>query len=115
MTHSHARDTDQAHGNMSQRRGGLSGLGWSQPDLLCVVLAAALILIFCAYLWTDLTYDEAVYLRLARTIAENGLPLRRSYDEFSKFQLFENSPPLVLYLVSLSQRVFPGEEVPARL
>ena len=115
MTHSHARHRDQAHGNMSQHPGGLSGLGWSQPDLLCVVLAAALILIFCAYLWTDLTYDEAVYLRLARTIAESGLPLRRSYAAFSKFQLFENSPPLVLYLASLSQLLFPGDEVPARL
>jgi 4-amino-4-deoxy-L-arabinose transferase-like glycosyltransferase len=115
MTHSHARHGDQAHGSMSQHPGGLSGLGWLQPDLVCVVLAAALVLIFCAYLWTDLTYDEAVYLRLARTIAETGLPLRRSFVAFSNFQLFENSPPLVLYLASLSQLLFPGDEVPARL
>jgi 4-amino-4-deoxy-L-arabinose transferase-like glycosyltransferase len=67
------------------------------------------------YLRTDLTYDEAVYLRLARTIAECGLPLRRAYEDFSRFRLFENSPPLILYVASLSQKVFPGDDVPARL
>lgn len=68
-----------------------------------------------AYLWTDLTYDEAVYLTLARTIAESGLPLRRVYEDFSEFRLFGNSPPLLLYIASISQTLFPGHEVPARL
>jgi 4-amino-4-deoxy-L-arabinose transferase-like glycosyltransferase len=115
VTHSDTRQTDQACGDISRIRSRLAGLGFSPPDLFSVVLAAAFIFRFVAYLWTDLTYDEAVYLRLARTIAESGLPLRRSYEAFDKFQLFENSPPLVLYLVSFSQRFFPGEEVPARL
>jgi hypothetical protein len=115
VTHSQTRHTDQAYGDISQNRHQLAGLRCSTPDLFSVVIAGAAILIFVAYLWTDLTYDEAVYLRLARTIAESGLPLRRSYEAFNTFQLFGNSPPLVLYLVSLSQRVFPGEEVPARI
>jgi len=68
-----------------------------------------------AYLWTELTYDEAVYLRLARTIAETGLPWRRVYENFGEFRLFANSPPLVLYVASASQRLFPGNEIPARL
>jgi len=68
-----------------------------------------------AYLWTDLTYDEAVYLTLARTIAEGGLPLRRVYENFSEFRLFGNSPPLLLYIAAISQKLLPGHEVPARL
>jgi len=68
-----------------------------------------------AYLWTDLTYDEAVYLRLARTIAESGLPLRRTYEDFNRFRLFENSPPLIIYVASISQKLFPGDDLPARL
>jgi 4-amino-4-deoxy-L-arabinose transferase-like glycosyltransferase len=67
------------------------------------------------YLWTDFTYDEAVYLRLARTIAETGLPLRRDSADFSRFPLFGNSPPLVPYVAAISQALFPGNEVPARL
>jgi hypothetical protein len=30
-------------------------------------------------------------------MAETGLPMRRSYEAFSEFRLFGNSPPLVLY------------------
>jgi hypothetical protein len=87
----------------------------SVADLCSALAGCALITTSLAYLWTDLTYDEAVYLRLARTIAECGLPLRRAYENFSQFRLFANSPPLVLYLASISQRVFPGHDVPARL
>jgi 4-amino-4-deoxy-L-arabinose transferase-like glycosyltransferase len=79
------------------------------------LVACALGAVSLAYLWTDPTYDEAVYLQLARTIAERGLPLRRVYEDFSQFRLFENSPPLVLYLTSISQRLFPGDDLPARL
>jgi 4-amino-4-deoxy-L-arabinose transferase-like glycosyltransferase len=75
----------------------------------------ALVTMSLAYLRTGLTHDEAVYLQLARTIAERGLPLRRTYEDFSQFRLFENSPPLVLYLASVSQQVFPGNDIPARL
>jgi 4-amino-4-deoxy-L-arabinose transferase-like glycosyltransferase len=80
-----------------------------------MVIACALITASLRYLGTELTYDEAVYLRLARTITERGLPLRRAYEDFSQFRLFENSPPLVLYLTSISQKVFPGHDVPARV
>jgi 4-amino-4-deoxy-L-arabinose transferase-like glycosyltransferase len=78
------------------------------------VVACALVIASLALLWTELTYDEAVYLRLARTIAECGLPLRRAYEDFSRFQLFANSPPLVLYVASVSQWLFPGHDVPTR-
>ena len=57
------------------------------------MVACVLTMMSLAYVWTDLTYDEAVYLRLARTIAEQGLPLRRVYEDFSQFRLFSNSPP----------------------
>ena len=87
----------------------------SVADVCSAIAACALIAMSVAYVWTDFTYDEAVYLRLARTIAERGLPLRRAYENFSDFRLFENSPPLVLYLASISQKVFPGHDVPARL
>ena len=43
------------------------------------------------------------------------MPWRRVYENFSEFRLFGNSPPLLLYVASLSQMVFPGNEVPARL
>lgn len=76
----------------------------------CLLLAASLV-----YLWTDLTYDEAVYLQLARKIVETGLPLRRVYEHFNEFRLFGNSPPLLLYVASASQAIFPGHEIPARL
>jgi hypothetical protein len=79
------------------------------------VVACALIIASLALLWTELTYDEAVYLRLARTIAESGLPLRRAYEDFSQFQLFENSPPLVLYVASFSQWLLPGHDLPTRI
>jgi hypothetical protein len=87
----------------------------SLPNRSSAVIASALVLISMAGLWTELTYDESVYLLLARTIAECGLPLRRSYNDFSQFQLFENSPPLILYLASISQWVFPGHDIPSRM
>jgi hypothetical protein len=87
----------------------------SIADGCVVVIGIALIAVPAAYLWTDLTYDEAVYLRLARTIAECGLPLRRAYADFNYFRLFENSPPLVMYIAAVSQSWFPGQELPARL
>jgi hypothetical protein len=79
------------------------------------VLLVLLTLASLAHLHSELTYDEAVYLRLARTTAESGLPLRRSYEDFGSFHLFANSPPLVLYLASLTQVLAPGDERPARL
>jgi len=88
----------------------LSGGDWCAALVGCALITASL-----AYLYTDLTYDEAVYLRLARTISESGLPLRRAYEDFSQFRLFENSPPLVLYVASVSERLFPGDEVRPRL
>src|SRR3954468_16425644 len=85
------------------------------PDWCSAAAGCALVAVPLAYLRTDLTYDEAVYLLLSRRIAEWGLPLRRAYEDFSHFRLFANSPPLVIYLTSLSQLVSPGNEVPARL
>src|SRR3954452_5392622 len=87
----------------------------STADWCSTIVGLALIAVSLAYVWTDLTYDEAVYLRLARTIAERGLPLRRSYEDFTRFHLFENSPPLVTYVAAISQTFFPGQESPARL
>jgi 4-amino-4-deoxy-L-arabinose transferase-like glycosyltransferase len=87
----------------------------SIADRCSIAIGCALVAMSLAQLWTELTYDEAVYLRLARTIAEGGLPLRRAYDDFTQFRLFANSPPLVLYVASLSQRIFPGDELSARL
>jgi len=84
-------------------------------DRYSVTVGFALIAMSLAYLRTDLTYDEAVYLQLSRTITEYGIPLRRAYDDFSRFRLFENSPPLVLYVASLSQMLFPRNEIVARL
>ena len=87
----------------------------STADRCSAVIGCALVTVSLAYFWSDLTYDEAVYLRLARTIAESGLPWRRVFEDFSQFRLFENSPPLLLYLASISQMLFPGNEAPARL
>jgi 4-amino-4-deoxy-L-arabinose transferase-like glycosyltransferase len=84
-------------------------------DRLSAVVGCVLIVMSLAYLWTEMTYDEAVYMRLARTIAEGGLPLRRVYEDFTQFHLFTNSPPLVLYLAAATQTLFPGNDVPARL
>ena len=84
-------------------------------DLSSAIVAFALIAAPLVYLWTDLTYDEAVYLLLARRISEWGLPLRRVYEDFSRFRLFANSPPLVIYITSLSQILSPGNELLARL
>lgn len=92
-----------------------AGRAVSTADLCSAVTGCVLVAASLAYLWTDLTYDEAVYLELARTIAETGLPWRRVYENFSEFRLFGNSPPLLLYLASVSQMVFPGNEIPARL
>jgi len=84
-------------------------------DVCSGVAACVCLVMSLAYVRTDLTYDEAVYLRLARTITECGLPLRRAYDNFTQFRLFENNPPLITYVASLSQLAFPGHDVPARL
>jgi hypothetical protein len=89
--------------------------GLSAADVCSAIAGCALVAISLSNLWTDLTYDEAVYLRLARTIAETGLPLRRVYEDFSQFRLFENSPPLVLYVAAISQQVFPGHDLLPRL
>ena len=83
-------------------------------DCCSAAVGTLLVALAVAHAWTDLTYDEAVYLRLARTISETGLPLRRSYGDFSSFELFRNSPPLVLYTAAATQLVAPGLEVPAR-
>jgi hypothetical protein len=87
----------------------------SAADLCSAIVGCALVTASLSSLFTEPTYDEAVYLRLARTIAERGLPLRRAYEDFSRFGLFENSPPLVAYLASISQTIFPGNDIPARL
>src|SRR3954452_18540351 len=87
----------------------------TRADFWSAIVGFALVAVPLVYLWTDLTYDEAVYLLLARRIAEWGLPLRRAYEDFGHFRLFANSPPLVIYIASLSQLLAPGNEVAARL
>jgi len=83
-------------------------------DCCSAAVGILLVALAVAHAWTDLTYDESVYLRLARTISETGLPLRRSYGNFNSFDLFRNSPPLVLYTAATTQLIAPGSEVPAR-
>jgi dolichyl-phosphate-mannose-protein mannosyltransferase len=95
---------------------GYSSLGvLSAADVCSAIVACTLVAMTLAYIRTDVTYDEATYLQLARRVTESGLPLRRAYDDFTQFQLFENSPPLVVYVASLSQVLFPRNDLPARV
>ena len=87
----------------------------SLTDLYSALIGCALVTASLSYLWSEPTYDEANYLQLARKITEVGLPLRRVYEDFTEFQLFQNSPPFVLYVASLSQWLFPGDEIPTRV
>jgi hypothetical protein len=87
----------------------------SPPVRSSAAIFSTLLVLSLAELWTELTYDEAVYLLLARTIAETGLPLRRAYEDFTEFRLFANSPPLVMYVASVSQWLFPGQDIPTRI
>lgn len=93
----------------------LAGRFPSTADRCSAVIGCVLVVLSLAGVWTELTYDESVYLLLARTIADCALPLRRSYEDFSQFHLFENSPPLVLYVAAASQSVFPGQDIPTRI
>ena len=86
---------------------GLGGTNkaWSDlslTDLYSALMGCALVTVSLAYLWSEPTYDEPT-VQLARKITEVGLPLRRMYEDFTEFQLFQNSPPFVLYVASLSQ------------
>jgi hypothetical protein len=87
----------------------------SVPDAIGWTLVSLLVLLSSSYVTAELAYDEAVYLCLSREISESGLPLRRQFEDFDRFRLFQNSPPLVLYVASISQRLFPGRDHPARL
>ncbi|MGE0451435.1 MAG: ArnT family glycosyltransferase [Vicinamibacterales bacterium] len=93
--------------------------GTRRHDTVLIGLALAgialLAVLTASYLSTDLNYDEAVYLTLARKIVDTGLPLRRSFDDFTQFTLFRDSPPLAIYVAAVTQRFFPGDDTPTRL
>ena len=84
-------------------------------DGAAAILAAALLAVTFASIRSDLTYDESVYLTLARQITVSGLPQRPDNDDLHRLRMFQNSPPLIPYVSSLSQLRFPGNELPARM
>ena len=85
------------------------------PVLLASALFAVLNVLSLSYLTRELVYDEAVYLTLAREVTQSGLPLRRQPQDLRETELFQNSPPLIIYLASLSQWITPGAEKLPRL
>jgi 4-amino-4-deoxy-L-arabinose transferase-like glycosyltransferase len=87
----------------------------TRQDCWSVATSLALLATTLLYLRTELTFDEAIYLRFARTITQTGLPLWRDNNNFSIQTVFQDSPPLVLYTAAVTQAMFPGNDVPARL
>lgn len=82
---------------------------------LAAVIAVALIAATVASMRSAMTYDEAVYLSLAREITSSGLPWRFDWDDLRHMALFETSPPLVMYVAAITQLVSPGHEMPSRI
>ena len=82
---------------------------------LTAAIAVALIVATVASMRSAMTYDEAVYLSLAREITSSGLPWRFDWDDLRHMALFETSPPLVMYVAAISQFLWPGHEMPSRI
>jgi hypothetical protein len=85
------------------------------PDVLSALLLVLLLALTLSYITTELTYDESIYLCIARNIVASGLPVRRDFNNLGHFELFQNSPPLLMYVASATQRWFPGQDMPSRL
>lgn len=82
---------------------------------ITAVIAAALIAATAASMRSAMTYDEGVYLSLAREITSTGLPSRLDWDDLRHMALFETSPPLVMYVAAVTQLLWPGHEMPSRI
>jgi dolichyl-phosphate-mannose-protein mannosyltransferase len=82
---------------------------------ITAVIAAALIAATVASMRSAMTYDEGVYLSLAREITSSGLPWRLDWHDLRHMALFETSPPLVMYVAAATQLLWPGHEMPSRI
>src|SRR5262249_51498552 len=82
---------------------------------LTAVIAVVLIAATVVSMRSAMTYDEAVYLSLAREITSSGLPWRLDWDDLRHMALFETSPPLVMYVAAITQLGWPGQEMPSRI
>ena len=84
-------------------------------DTLAAIVALALIAATITSMRSRMTYDEAVYLSIGREITTTGLPWRVDWDTLQDMQLFETSPPLVMYVGAATQFLLPGQEMPSRI
>jgi hypothetical protein len=82
---------------------------------LTAVIAVALMAATVASMRSAMTYDEGVYLSLAREITNSGLPWHIDWEDLRHLALFETSPPLVMYVAAITQLLWPGHELPSRI